>query len=234
MTSADTRQSEWDDAYQRGDNFLFYPNEEVIRFFARKVAKRTGINEIRYHSGFGTQTRVLDFGCGIGRHVKFAKELGLDACGIDLSVHAISTGREWLSGCGFEAAEDLLVQGEGGALPFDDGSFDIAVSHGVLDSMPFAIALECMAEISRVLKPGSLFYLDLISNDDTDVEPGFSSEVVVEKQHEIGTIQSYFDEAKIDRLLGNSFDLIEKVHVQRRDITANTRGGRYHLIASRI
>ncbi len=230
---ADIRQDEWGDAYRRGDNFLFYPNEEVLRFFARKVAKRIGIGEVRYHEGFGPQTRVLDFGCGLGRHVKLSRELGLDACGIDLSAHAISVGRQWLSGCGYDRVEELLVQGEGAGLPFADGAFDVAISHGVLDSMPFDVAKSCVAELRRVLKPGSFFYLDLISNDDTEIPLGFNSEMVVEKQHEVGTIQSYFDESKIDDLLGKNFTLVEKVHVQRRDITQSATGSRYHAVARR-
>ncbi|WP_417668094.1 class I SAM-dependent methyltransferase [Roseibium sp.] len=232
--NTDTKAERWNDAYRRGDNFLFYPNEEVIRFFARKVAKRVGPTEIAFRNGFGPQTRVLDFGCGIGRHVKFSLDLGLKACGVDLSEHAIAVGRQWLRDCGHCDVEELLIQGEGGALPCENASFDVAISHGVLDSMPFAIALECILEISRVLKPGSLFYLDLISNDDSDLEPGFNSELVVEKQHEIGTIQSYFDGPKIDELLGASFELIEKVHVQRKDLTGGTRGSRYHVIARRL
>lgn len=229
-----TKKNEWEEAYKRGENFLFYPSEEVLRFLARRVAIRAGLSQIRYADGYTTGGKALDFGCGIGRHVKLLDEFGFDSYGVDLSEHAIETGRNWLAGAGLSRTDERLLQADGRKLPFQDETFVLAVSHGVLDSMPFEIAKACMTEIRRVLQPGALFYLDLISNDDSDLEPGFRGEVTVSKPHELGTIQSYFDTDKIDELLAGKFGIVEKIHVQRKDVSAGSRGSRYHLVVRRL
>ncbi|WP_439529049.1 class I SAM-dependent methyltransferase [Pannonibacter sp.] len=230
----DAKQLEWDDAYRRGDNFLFYPNEEVVRFFARHIAKRTGVSEVSFRQGFNSSSRVLDFGCGIGRHVRFLLDLTLDGVGIDLSAEAVAVGRRWLVEAGYRDAAGRLTAGDGRELPYPAASFDVALAHGVLDSMPFDIALACISDLARVIRPGGLFYLDLISGDDSDCEPGFAGELVVDKAHERGTVQSYFDEAKINRLLDGNFTVRELVFVHRSVLTSSSHGSRYHVIAERL
>jgi len=38
-------QEAWEESYRRGDNFVFYPHEEVIRFVSKYIRKRVGLNE---------------------------------------------------------------------------------------------------------------------------------------------------------------------------------------------
>ena len=82
-------------SYAAGDNALFYPHEEVIRFFSKFIRKKIGLNNFFDVTKNASGKRVLDLGCGIGRHVLFAHEMGLDAYGIDLSEKAISVARTW-------------------------------------------------------------------------------------------------------------------------------------------
>ena len=35
----------WEKSYLRGDNHVFYPHEEVIRFVSKYIRKRVGFNE---------------------------------------------------------------------------------------------------------------------------------------------------------------------------------------------
>jgi ubiquinone/menaquinone biosynthesis C-methylase UbiE len=64
--------------------------------------------------------RVLDIGCGTGRHLSMFLELGLDVTGLDASPHMLAIAREKLR----HRAE--LYQGVAEDLPFEDNSFDIA------------------------------------------------------------------------------------------------------------
>ncbi len=64
--------------------------------------------------------RVLDIGCGTGRHLLMFLEMGLDITGLDASPYMLDIAREKLE----HRAE--LYQGFAEDLPFEDNSFNIA------------------------------------------------------------------------------------------------------------
>jgi ubiquinone/menaquinone biosynthesis C-methylase UbiE len=64
--------------------------------------------------------RVLDIGCGTGRHLLMFSELGLDITGLDASPHMLGIAQKKL-GHRVELHEGLAED-----LPFEDNSFDIA------------------------------------------------------------------------------------------------------------
>ena len=160
------QKEQWEEAYGRKDNFLFYPHEEVIRFASRHIRKRVGLDQFRDLVSFQPPPRLLDLGCGIGRHVIYAHHLGMDPYGIDLSKVAIDFARGWAAKEGLSAVEDRLREGSVAELPWPGGFFRFVVSHGVLDSMTFSIARSAALETARVCASGALFYCDLISGDD--------------------------------------------------------------------
>jgi len=104
--------------------------------------------------------RVLDLGCGEGRHVIAAAALdGADAVGVDLSLEDLSTARqrrrEFVElidrGEGSDALFGLLA-GDALRLPFADNSFDALICSEVLEHLPDHRG--ALREIYRVLKPG--------------------------------------------------------------------------------
>ena len=83
----DIKEKEWNNSYKNNANFIFYPHEDIIRFISKYIRKRTGLSEfINIHSD---SPRVLDFGCGIGRHIKLLNDFNIDGYGFDLSDEAI-------------------------------------------------------------------------------------------------------------------------------------------------
>jgi SAM-dependent methyltransferase len=93
--------------------------------------------------------RLLDVGCGGGSHMlAFAAE-GWSPVGVDSSSAQLDLARR--RGCD-------VVHGRAEKLPFDDQSFDVAVSmwtHTDVDDFPAVLR-----EIARVLRPGgALVYL---------------------------------------------------------------------------
>ena len=52
--------SEWDKSYQKRDNFVFYPHEEVIRFVSKFIRKRVGLNEFLDAAPDSAEGKVLD------------------------------------------------------------------------------------------------------------------------------------------------------------------------------
>jgi SAM-dependent methyltransferase len=93
--------------------------------------------------------RVLEIGVGLGAdHQRFA-EAGAILCGIDLTERAVVHARRRLEHCGL-ASE--LKQGDAENLSFDDESFDLVYSWGVIHHSPNTS--RAVSEIYRVLKPG--------------------------------------------------------------------------------
>lgn len=223
-------EKEWNGSYKNKDNFLFYPNEEVVRFISKYIKKKIGYNEYIIKRDVST---CLDLGCGIGRHVLYLDELGLDVYGIDISEEAIKFANKYFDNLGKEYLRKKLTVGSINKLPYLDTFFDFAVSHGVLDSMYFDLAKEGINEIHRVLRDDGLLYIDLISGDDYNHFKEYEGEEVVSIAHEKGTIQSYFNWRKINLLLQSKFEILDCILVQRESIISPIKNSRYHIVAKK-
>lgn len=222
--------SEWEDSYSKRDNYLFHPHEEVIRFVSKYIRKRVGLSQFSDILPGSSPRRVLDLGCGIGRHVMYCHDMGLEAYGVDLSETAIVAAIEWAGSRGSTELTPRLVQSDARSLPWDDGFFQYALSHGVLDSMPFDLARAVSTELARVMAPRGLFYCDLVSGDDSHHAREFSGEEIVATAHEKGTVQLYFNLSLIRSLFDGLFDITECNLIRREDVIKGGYTARYHLV----
>jgi ubiquinone/menaquinone biosynthesis C-methylase UbiE len=96
--------------------------------------------------------KMLEVGVGAGTdHLQWARA-GCDCHGVDLTDEAIETTTARFALYGFTSK---LQRVDAERLPFEDGSFDLVYSWGVIhhSERPEAI----IAEIHRVLRPGGLF-----------------------------------------------------------------------------
>lgn len=93
--------------------------------------------------------KVLEIGVGLGAdHQKFS-EAGAELYGIDLTERAVAHTRNRLACFGLESR---LEVGDAEHLTFDDASFDLVYSWGVLHHSPDTP--RAISEVWRVLKPG--------------------------------------------------------------------------------
>ncbi len=189
-----------------------------------------GLNEYGDVCSMVPPKKALDLGCGIGRHVIYSYEMGFDAYGIDLSETAIGFAVDWFKQRGGSDPQSRIKQGDITNLPFSDDYFDVIISHGVLDSVPFSVAQNAMSEAARVMKKDGLFYLDLISGDDSAHAREYAGEQIVEAEHEKGTIQSYFNFAKINCLVDGYFELVECILIRREDVISGFYTSRWHIV----
>ena len=105
------------------------------------------------------EDRILDLGCGEGRHAITAYMLkNVESVGIDLSLDDLQTTKQRF---GEFADPDntnkslVISVANGYQLPFADHSFDKVICSEVLEHIPDYKAV--LAEIERVLKPGGVF-----------------------------------------------------------------------------
>ncbi len=101
--------------------------------------------------------RLLDLGCGFGRHAFEAARRGASVVALDAGPDEVAQVRGTL-GAMVEAGElaadhpAAAVQGDALALPFADATFDRVIASEVLEHIPDDVA--AMTELARVLRPG--------------------------------------------------------------------------------
>ena len=73
-------------------------------------------------------------------------------------------------------------------------------------------AQKSIAEVRRVLRSGGMFYADMIAISKLRLgRVDDNLDQLIDEKHELGTIQSYYDEAKIARV----FDGLEIVKLEK-------------------
>lgn len=223
----------WDESYQRKENFIFYPKEETVKFLNRFVRKRIGVNTFKDILDFSNKIRGLDFGCGIGAQTILMHEFGIDAYGIDISEIAIKQAKELAIFKGCPKLSNNFSVYDGIKIPFDDNFFDIVISESVLDSMYFSMAKNLIKEIDRVCK--NLFFVSLISGDDSFHFREYCGEEIVETEHEKGTVQSYFNFSKIKELISDvNFEIVWARLITEESIIDRYKYGRYYLVLRKV
>ena len=144
--------------------------------------------------------RVLDMGCGAGRHAFEMYKRGADVIAFDQDADELATVREWFaamreSGEVPAGAEADVKEGDALALPFADGEFDRIVAAEVLEHIPADI--QAIAELARVLRPGGTLAVSV---------PRWFPEVVnwklSEEYHSVegGHIRIYTEEELTDKV----------------------------------
>jgi arsenite methyltransferase len=97
--------------------------------------------------------RVLDLGSGAGTDSLVAAQMVGEegrVTGVDMTPQMLAKARA--AAAEMDAGNVEFVEGEAEKLPFEDGSFDVVVSNGVIDLIPDKDAV--FSDLYRVLAPG--------------------------------------------------------------------------------
>ena len=121
--------------------FEYYRSAKVFKFLEQ--------------AGVTVGGSVLDAGCGGGgMPLSFAEE-ARQVVGIDLAPRFADAGHKLAAEHGLRNLH--FTRADGQALPFPDASFDMVLSHAVIEHV--ADAALYLRELARVLKPGGAMYL---------------------------------------------------------------------------
>jgi tellurite methyltransferase len=156
--------------------------------------------------------RVLDLGCGPGRHCYAAAEGGSKVVGMDAVPTGLRYAVNWLQASEFTG--DFVV-GDMVALPFADHSFDCVVAWNVVYHGTSGVVARAVHEIERVLCPGGHLIATLISKRNArygvgeEVEPD-TFVIADTEEAEQNHPHRYYDQAGVESLLSGF--AIEELH----------------------
>ncbi|MCG5434399.1 methyltransferase domain-containing protein [Mycobacterium sp. MYCO198283] len=107
--------------------------------------------------GIGPGSKVIDVGCGAGRHAFEAYRRGADVIAFDQDEAELAGVEAILRGMAEEgqapaSATAEVRAGDALALPYDDETFDVVIASEILEHVPADDV--AIAELTRVLKTG--------------------------------------------------------------------------------
>lgn len=163
------------------------------------------------------QGKLLDIGCGEGRHSIAAAVLGFKVTGVDYEPLALRRARQsarmnHVRGIRFQEANVFC-------LPFPDSCFDVVLDYGCLHHQRKSDWRPYVTSILRVLKPCGFYVLSVFS-------PQFAFFRGSSKSWHIaqGAYRRCFTRKEIIALFGRDFDVLEMTHQDGDD------GGFWHAL----
>lgn len=154
--------------------------------------------------------RVLDMGCGAGRHAFEMYRRGADVMAFDMDADELAGVLDLFTamkeaGEAPVGAQADIMKGDALALPFDDDEFDRVVAAEVLEHIPADI--QAIQELVRVLRPGGTLAVSV---------PRWFPEVINWKlsddYHNVpfGHIRIYTDAELTDKVVKAGMDYVGK------------------------
>lgn len=134
---------QWDKIFKQYGKVFTKPQTDIPKII--KLFKKRGVK------------RVLDLGCGSGRHIVYLAKHSFEVYGIDISEHGIKIAKEWLKKEKVKA--NLKIGSIYKKLPYKDNFFDAIISIQVIHHARIKIIRKVIKEIKRILKPGGLIFV---------------------------------------------------------------------------
>jgi SAM-dependent methyltransferase len=145
--------------------------------------------------------RILDLGCGGGRHLIYLNRLGFRLVGTDIAPRGLELSRQWLISESLYA--DLLLAPML-PLPLAANSFDGAISINVLNHATIGETTHAVADVQRVLRPGAPFFFIVIGREDARGGEGQEIEpftFIHAQGIEAGVPHHYYDKEEVEQLV---------------------------------
>jgi ubiquinone/menaquinone biosynthesis C-methylase UbiE len=133
----------WDKVYEKEGKIFINIQRDMPKIV--KLFKKNGVK------------RVLDLGCGTGRHLIFLAGKKFDVYGFDISEHGIKIAKKWLKRQGLKA--NFKVGNIYKKLPYKNNYFDAIISTQTLHHGKIIEIRKLLKEMKRILKPNGLIFI---------------------------------------------------------------------------
>lgn len=134
-----------------GDRWYTAHDDPVALLRKESATKIAWITAKLRALGLTHRMKMLDVGCGAGFLTNHFANENFAVCGLDISEDSLRVARN------HDATKSVTyVAGDAYRLPYDDASFDVVTSMDFLEHVDRPAVV--VKEISRVLKPGGLFF----------------------------------------------------------------------------
>jgi SAM-dependent methyltransferase len=198
-----TNQTDGWNKYYRHGRLAHMPELFVVRFFRGLRNSGGFLSEHKVDSWTAPQSpSILDFGCGNGRHMTFLAQEGWQVTGCDVSGDALALAADALRGAAAPPRLDVIAND----LPYEPGSFDVVLAHGVFDHIPASERVGWQEEVGRVLKPGGLLFASFITNS-LHASASAAGEEILQDGEEAGLTQTFYSPESIVCEYGRLFDV---------------------------
>jgi len=134
---------DWDDVFAKKGKYFTEPHPDMERL--ANLFSEKGIR------------RILDLGCGTGRHLLFLLKRGFEVYGLDGSPNGLEIAKNWIKE--ENLSSELVCQKIEHKFPYKDGFFDAVISIQVIHHNLMKDIIFTVKEIERILKPeGFIFF----------------------------------------------------------------------------
>ncbi len=135
--------SDWESIFKKRGKFFYEPHKDMGYIIA--FMKKRGVR------------RILDLGCGSGRHTIALAKAGFDVYGMDSAPSGLAQTKQWLKQLHLSA--QLKRASCYKTFPYKDSFFDAVVSVQVIHHATIQAIRYCITEIERTLKPGGTIFV---------------------------------------------------------------------------
>ncbi len=171
--------------------------------------------------------RILDLGCGEGRHTLFFAKEGYRAIGLDMQPLALKRAKAFANSKGIAGGFHFMV-GDVLALPFKNESFDLLIDYGCLHHIlkkDFSLYLRnTLSQIKR----GGYFLLSCFSTKFRHENEGNRKrDWLIHKDH----YDRFFKKSDFKKLFGKNYHILE---VEEEKSHENPLQVFYHVLMQKI
>jgi ubiquinone/menaquinone biosynthesis C-methylase UbiE len=184
-----SRMAEWDQILHE-EWFSREEPDEIVVSFAKLLKKNK-------------KSRILDLGCGAGRHHVYMAKQGFEVHGVDISKVGLNLTKKRLKR---HRLAGHLIKSDMKMLPYTNSCFDAVICLHTIYHQKLEEIQETISEVQRILRKKGLVLLNFLSKRTYSYGKGMKIEentFVEQESVEKGVLHYFADKEEVEHLLGN-------------------------------